>query len=835
MRRLLFLLLLPLILAIPRAGHAQIAANCNTISGNVGCIGTVTDNSTSVPNVNKIIVTGGSVANLGPGIAGITASGCTSNCSFTGTTTTAGISDTGGINTTAATAYSQNGVPLILAFPNASTNNASVLVGPGAGANLPADANFDTFVGWNSGYSYTGAGGAGEVSCFANGSCYSLSSTADHDTGLGVYSLHYATTEVATVSVGGDNMRNISGTNSNTSVGSYGMANAFVLDSASLGSTSLTGNAASILFGGTATNGDVETLTFTSGAISGGSTTVTYTVATGNSCAVRSAAIFTAITNSTALSGAGISAFAQDPAIVPCVIAISAPWTAAIGGANELTVTYSASGSATETGTITNGVVATDTRLNGIGYHALEGYRATTFSYLNCMGAWCMANATVMTYSNCLGDLCLSAATDSIYDDVVGANAFKAMTTGYYAAGIGYNIGAACTTCRYILALGPNAGSTTLTTANDIIFITDGSPCDSNTPDQMLVCGNGGTFFSVTGYNVVNQSATTIGGQLIDSGRGAVASTVSTTDLAQASGGTTLLAFAATTGMSNGMTVTGTSVPLGDTIASIVSTAQVSFATTSSSASGQAVISVTSTPAVATGQQCVDTTAGHTAYIGAGNVIASVSAGTSVTLTSNIVTTIPSGDTIKCDPVVTLATTTSAAVAAAAVLQVTTNNTALSALSSFVDHGDASVFGNMIVGNATYLPALGSDSGDTTHTVCVTTNNGLLFYGSGTAGICAGTSSKRFKTNIQSEPAGLVEVMAMKPDTFNYLPGLGYDTTKTYNGFMAEDLQQVLPDLVESDAQGRPKSVDMLGTIPVLVRAIQQQQAEIAELQNGAH
>jgi hypothetical protein len=170
------------------------------------------------------------------------------------------------------------------------------------------------------------------------------------------------------------------------------------------------------------------------------------------------------------------------------------------------------------------------------------------------------------------------------------------------------------------------------------------------------------------------------------------------TDLAQASGGTTALAFATTSGMSAGQTMTGLDVPLGDTIASIVSTAQVTFATTGSSASGQTVISVTSSPAVAVGQQCVDTTTGHGAYIGAGNLIASVSPGTSVTLTSNIVTTIPLGDTIKCDPVVTLVTATSAAVPAATPMFPTTNHVGLSAASGFVEQGDASIFGNLNIG-----------------------------------------------------------------------------------------------------------------------------------------
>ena len=52
--------------------RAQISANCGGISGNVGCIGMVTDNTTPVQNVNKILIVGSVVSCPGPGIAQIT-------------------------------------------------------------------------------------------------------------------------------------------------------------------------------------------------------------------------------------------------------------------------------------------------------------------------------------------------------------------------------------------------------------------------------------------------------------------------------------------------------------------------------------------------------------------------------------------------------------------------------------------------------------------------------------------------------------------------------------------------------------------------------------------
>jgi hypothetical protein len=52
---------------------------------------------------------------------------------------------------------------------------------------------------------------------------------------------------------------------------------------------------------------------------------------------------------------------------------------------------------------------------------------------------------------------------------------------------------------------------------------------------------------------------------------------------------------------------------------------------------------------------------------------------------------------------------------------------------------------------------------------------------------------------------------------------------KEYTGFIAQDVQQVFPDLVSKDAEGK-LAIDYLGLIPVLVEAIKEQQAEIEAL-----
>lgn len=121
---------------------------------------------------------------------------------------------------------------------------------------------------------------------------------------------------------------------------------------------------------------------------------------------------------------------------------------------------------------------------------------------------------------------------------------------------------------------------------------------------------------------------------------------------------------------------------------------------------------------------------------------------------------------------------------------------------------------------------------DATHTdasVCEDTTTHQFYSGSGTLGVCLGTSSARYKHGIATLSPGLSEVMALKPKTY-FLNADHGDPTKQYYGFVAEDVVTVLPKIVGMDAQSRPNSVDYVSMIPVLVNGMQQQQREIDEL-----
>lgn len=131
------------------------------------------------------------------------------------------------------------------------------------------------------------------------------------------------------------------------------------------------------------------------------------------------------------------------------------------------------------------------------------------------------------------------------------------------------------------------------------------------------------------------------------------------------------------------------------------------------------------------------------------------------------------------------------------------------------------------------VTSIGSDSGQTDTTVCQDTTNHQLYAGSGTIGICLGTSTKDAKQNIVPISEGIGQIMSLKPVSFNYKEGWGYDTNKLYYGFLAEDVEPILPHLVGHNDKGEIKNADYVGMIPIIVKAMQQMQQEIDSLKQN--
>lgn len=99
-----------------------------------------------------------------------------------------------------------------------------------------------------------------------------------------------------------------------------------------------------------------------------------------------------------------------------------------------------------------------------------------------------------------------------------------------------------------------------------------------------------------------------------------------------------------------------------------------------------------------------------------------------------------------------------------------------------------------------------------------------------TANTVNGQSDARLKTDVVPIAYGLDAVLRIKPVSFSWI---GRADSSTHLGFLAQDLQQVLPELVTAAADERGTlSVRYLELLPVIVRAIQEQEARLAVVEN---
>lgn len=126
------------------------------------------------------------------------------------------------------------------------------------------------------------------------------------------------------------------------------------------------------------------------------------------------------------------------------------------------------------------------------------------------------------------------------------------------------------------------------------------------------------------------------------------------------------------------------------------------------------------------------------------------------------------------------------------------------------------------VNGQAFIPNATSDAGLTDSTACIRTSNGQILKGSGTLGICLGTSSARFKQDIVSMGAGLAEIVQLTPKNFFYKKGFGDDGKRQQYGLIAEEVVKVLPGITTPDKDGKPQAVDLLALVPVLVHAVQE-------------
>jgi archaellum component FlaC len=100
-----------------------------------------------------------------------------------------------------------------------------------------------------------------------------------------------------------------------------------------------------------------------------------------------------------------------------------------------------------------------------------------------------------------------------------------------------------------------------------------------------------------------------------------------------------------------------------------------------------------------------------------------------------------------------------------------------------------------------------------------------------TDGTLSCTSDINLKKNIDGINYGLSALMQLKPVAFNWKTQ--DDSAAKTLGFIAQDVEQVIPQLVTTDAASGYKELNTIGLIPVLTKSIQEQQGEITDVQTS--
>lgn len=153
---------------------------------------------------------------------------------------------------------------------------------------------------------------------------------------------------------------------------------------------------------------------------------------------------------------------------------------------------------------------------------------------------------------------------------------------------------------------------------------------------------------------------------------------------------------------------------------------------------------------------------------------------------------------------------------------------------------DTSVGGHILSTGRIVSTMSSSTSGESTLHVYSTGAGAYRFYVNMAGNVYATSttitaiSDQRLKENIQDIDAGLPQIMALKPRKFDWKAGKGKDI-KGDRGWIAQEFEQVFPDMIDTWKDEAPEGEEPYKSvradlIPVLVKAIQEQQALITSL-----
>lgn len=97
-------------------------------------------------------------------------------------------------------------------------------------------------------------------------------------------------------------------------------------------------------------------------------------------------------------------------------------------------------------------------------------------------------------------------------------------------------------------------------------------------------------------------------------------------------------------------------------------------------------------------------------------------------------------------------------------------------------------------------------------------------------GLARFTSSIRYKTHVEPLAGALDKILALRPVTFRSKHDA--DKGKTLTGLIAEEVHEVIPQVVTLDDEGLPDSISLDGLVPYLIAAVHELHATVRGLQD---
>jgi hypothetical protein len=107
------------------------------------------------------------------------------------------------------------------------------------------------------------------------------------------------------------------------------------------------------------------------------------------------------------------------------------------------------------------------------------------------------------------------------------------------------------------------------------------------------------------------------------------------------------------------------------------------------------------------------------------------------------------------------------------------------------------------------------------------TGGSAMKWNSGTGAWFYDTSAARYKENIRDSTLGLATVKALRPRQYNYV----YEGKPEDVGFIAEEVEPILPYLVSKNADGQCESITYDRLTSVLVKAVQELSDHVESLE----